>query len=93
MKPGTLKKYQQEVLQYVYTIAGNVPAHRNASKQLYSFSKERFEEQLAVWDHLWRSTENFWVRVHAFFFFGKEYKKYCYTQANVAGCNKVAGPG
>ena len=66
---------QLEVIRHVNTITGNVPAHRRASKQLYSFSGNSFEQQLAIWDQLWRTTNDFWVRLHAFFFLERHLKK------------------
>jgi 3-methyladenine DNA glycosylase AlkD len=62
-------KYQwQEVVQHINTIAGNVPIHRRESKHSYSFSNVPFEQQLAIWDQVWRNSDDFWVRLHAFFF-------------------------
>jgi len=64
----TSDNYLQEVLKHINTLPGVVPAQRRASKHSYSFSNRPFTEQLAIWDTIWKSGNNFWVRVHAFFF-------------------------
>jgi len=69
------KDFQREAVQHINSISGNVPAHRNASKHAYSFSGKPFEEQLAAWDHIWRTTGDFWVRAHAIFFLERHIKK------------------
>jgi len=65
----------QEVIQHIHTVSGNVPTHRRASKKPYSFSDSPFEQQLAIWDQVWRNSDNFWVRVHAFFFLERNMNK------------------
>ncbi len=72
--PG-YKDHLQETSKHIKAIAGSVPAHRTASKHLYSFSEKTFEQQLAVWDHVWRNTDDFWIRLHAFFFLERHMKK------------------
>ncbi len=62
-----MKNQWQEVIQHIHTVTGNVPTHRRASKQSYSFSNSPLEQQLAIWDQVWRNSDDFWVRVHAFF--------------------------
>jgi 3-methyladenine DNA glycosylase AlkD len=57
-----------EVLSHIRTVHGNVPLHRRESKRKYSFSGLPFSEQLAIWDELWRTEGDFWIRLHAFFF-------------------------
>ena len=64
-----------EVLTHLRSISGNVPLHRRESKRAYSFSAWPFEEQLAVWDRLWRTENDFRTRVHAFFFLERHMKK------------------
>jgi len=71
----THKDFQIEALQHIGAIKGNVPAHRNASKHNYSFSAKPFEQQLVAWDHIWRNTDDFWVRAHAIFFLERHMKK------------------
>jgi len=68
------KDFQREAVQHINSISGNVPTHRGASKHVYSFSGKPFGEQLAAWDHIWRSTNDFWVRVHASFFLERHMK-------------------
>jgi DNA alkylation repair enzyme len=65
---------QQEAIQHINTIKGNVPAHRKASKHTYSFSAKPFGQQLLTWDHIWRNTDEFWVRAHAIFFLERNMK-------------------
>ena len=56
-------------------ISGEVfPVHRRESKRKYSFSGLPFGEQLAIWDQLWCGENNFWVRLHAYFFLERHVK-------------------
>jgi len=64
----------QEVRAHISAIRGNVPTHRRESKRGYSFSGLPFTVQLAVWDQLWRTEDNFWLRLHAFFFLERHIK-------------------
>jgi len=57
-----------EIQTHVGAIRGNVPLHRRESKRVYSFSGLTFTEQLVIWDELWHTSDDFWMRVHAFFF-------------------------
>jgi 3-methyladenine DNA glycosylase AlkD len=70
-----MKNQWQEITQHISTITGNVPTHRHASKHAYSFSASPFQQQLTIWDHAWHNTNNFWVRVHAFFFLERNMNK------------------
>jgi hypothetical protein len=70
-----MKNQWLEVIQHVNTITGNVPAHRRASKHSYSFSGISLAEQLAIWDQVWQNSDEFWVRVHAFFFLERNMHK------------------
>ena len=70
-----MKNQWQEVIQHIRTVTGNVPTHRRTSKQSYSFSNSPLEQQLAIWDHVWRNSDDFWVRVHAFFFLERNMNK------------------
>ncbi|HEV7423935.1 MAG TPA: DNA alkylation repair protein [Candidatus Paceibacterota bacterium] len=70
-----MNNHRQEVIQHINTVTGNVPTHRRASKQSYSFSNSPFEQQLAIWDQVWRNSDDFWVRVHAFFFLERNMNK------------------
>jgi hypothetical protein len=65
----------REVSAHLAAIPGNVPAHRKAARHGYSFAGGDFGDQLLVWDHIWNNTNNFWVRVHAFFFLERHLKK------------------
>ncbi|HMH33306.1 MAG TPA: DNA alkylation repair protein [Puia sp.] len=75
MPDKTYQDFQREALQYIGVIKGSVPVHRRASKHHYSFSGKLFEEQLAAWDHIWRNTDDFWVRAHATFFLERHMRK------------------
>ena len=70
-----MKNQWQEAIQHINSIAGNVPTHRRASKHSYSFSSIPFKQQLAIWDQVWRNADDFWVRVHAFFFLERNMNK------------------
>ena len=70
----------QEVSEYLAAIPANVPAHRKAFRQPYSFGEGSFSEQLLVWDHIWQHAESFWVRVHATFFLEQHMKKQAHLE-------------
>jgi len=76
-----MKAQCQEAIQHINTIAGDVPTHRKASKHIYSFSESDFEQQLAIWDEIWRNSDDFWVKVHAFFFLERNMNKPVALQA------------
>ena len=76
-----MDKYLNEVTAYISNIGNTAPAHRSAFKQGFSFSGLSFEEQLAIWNEIWKNTTIFWVRVHAFFFLEKYIgKKYLHEK-------------
>ncbi len=64
----------QEVRTHINSIQGDVPTHRRESKRGYSFSSLPFAEQLAIWDQIWRTENNFRLRLHAFFFLERHIK-------------------
>jgi hypothetical protein len=66
-----------EVLSHLKNIRGDVPFHRRESKRLYSFSNLIWplNEQLAFWDELWHIENDFWIRVHCFFFLERHIKE------------------
>jgi 3-methyladenine DNA glycosylase AlkD len=65
----------QEILTHLRSVQGNVPLHRLESRRVYSFSAWPFAEQLAVWDELWRTENDFWIKLHAYFFLERHLKK------------------
>jgi 3-methyladenine DNA glycosylase AlkD len=75
MKKSNYSGQLQEVLTHLRSVQGNVPLHRRESRRIYSFSAWPFAEQMAVWDELWRTENDFWVKLHAFFFLERHLKK------------------
>ena len=69
------RKYLEEVLLNVKSISSDIPAHRSAFKQGYSFSRLPFEEQLQIWDHVWHHAHHFRGQLHAYFFLEEATKK------------------
>jgi hypothetical protein len=69
------KHHLLEVAKHLGAIPANVPAHRKAARHVYTFSNGSFDEQLVVWDHVWKNTRGFWLRVHATFFLERHLKK------------------
>ncbi len=57
-----------EVLTRIGSIPTVIPAHRKAFKEGYSFSSASFEEQLPLWDGVWKRSNNFRAQLHAYFF-------------------------
>jgi hypothetical protein len=64
----------QEVVAHLSALQGDVPMHRRESRRVYSFSGDPFLQQLAIWDELWHTSDNFWIRLHAFFFLERHLK-------------------
>jgi len=64
-----------EIRSHIRALQGNVPLHRLESRRQYSFSALPFTQQLAIWDELWRTENDFWLRLHAFFFLERHLKK------------------
>lgn len=62
------KKHLDEVVARIIATSSEIPAHRKAFRQGYSFSKEPFETQLEIWKHIWKHSDSFRVRLHAYFF-------------------------
>jgi len=68
LSPNQFKKYQDEVIARIDKTSPEIPAHRKAFKQGYSFSKEPFDKQLAIWDYIWKHSGSFRQQIHAYFF-------------------------
>ena len=75
MKTTNNSAHLQEVLTHLRTVKGSVPIHRQASKRPYAFSGLPFIAQLEIWDELWHTQNDFWVRLHAYFFLERHIKK------------------
>ncbi len=75
MKNPDLNVKLHEIRSHIRTVHGNVPLHRKESKRKYSFSNLPFGQQLAIWDELWRTENDFWPRLHAFFFLERHLRK------------------
>ncbi|MGZ3866320.1 MAG: DNA alkylation repair protein [Bacteroidia bacterium] len=67
MHKKPIKTYTNEVAQRVSSCR-TVPQLRAAYKKQYSFSKFPFEEQLFIWDAVWKNETNYNVKLQAFFF-------------------------
>jgi len=72
--------HKQEILAHLHSLHGSVPKHRTESKRRYSFSGFPFADQLAIWDELWRTETNFWIRLHAYFFLERHCNKEVYLK-------------
>src|ERR1700743_2330780 len=81
MKASNYPIQVQEVLSHFSALRGDVAMPRRESRRIYSFSALPFTQQLAVWDELWRTENNFWIRLHAFFFLERHLKKETELQA------------
>src|ERR1700733_13092488 len=75
MSHSAYQIHLQEIRAHIRALRGNVPLHRRESKRVYSFSALPFAEQLEVWDELWRTENDFWLRLHAYFFLERHLKK------------------
>src|SRR5271154_5248141 len=74
MKQEKNLSHLHEIRMHIAATRGDVPTHRRESKRGYSFSGLPFEAQLAIWDQVWRTENNFWFRLHAFFFLERHIK-------------------
>ncbi|HXB40108.1 MAG TPA: DNA alkylation repair protein [Bacteroidia bacterium] len=52
-----------------------VPGLRNSFKKGYSFSKLEFEEQLMIWEYVWKNASDFHVKTQPFFYCEKHAAK------------------
>jgi 3-methyladenine DNA glycosylase AlkD len=75
MKPLDHTVALQEVQAHLATVQGDIPLHRRESKRVYSFSALPFTDQLAIWDQLWKTGTNWYIRLHAYFFLERHIKK------------------
>lgn len=75
MKSQNNPVHIKEVLVHLSSVTGDIPTHRRASRRVYAFSGLPFTLQLAIWDELWHSQNNFWIRLHAFFFLERHVNK------------------
>ncbi|MFC0514802.1 DNA alkylation repair protein [Mucilaginibacter angelicae] len=64
-----------EIITHINSVNGNIPLHRRESKKSYTFSGLPFNRQLAIWDHIWLTENNFRLRLHAFFFLERHLKQ------------------
>lgn len=75
MKPVDHTLVLTEVRAHLSTVQGDIPLHRRESKHSYSFSALPFSDQLAIWDHIWKSGTNWHTRLHAYFFLERHINK------------------
>lgn len=74
MKEDYLKKCLEEVEKKVSKMPKTAPAHRKLFKQGYSFSKQSPEEQLKIWEYIWKNSSDSWAGVHAFLYLESKMK-------------------
>jgi 3-methyladenine DNA glycosylase AlkD len=65
----------REIITHINSVRGNIPLHRRESKKLYTFSGFPFSRQLAIWNHIWHTENDYQLRLHAFFFMERHLKK------------------
>ncbi len=58
----------KEVSAIVAKTPAIIPEHRTAFKQGFSFSNRSFEDQLIIWNDIWKASASFWIRLHAYLF-------------------------
>ncbi len=73
--------HTNEIIGHLNSFQGDIPRHRRESRRQYTFSKLPFEEQLAIWDLIWRRHPGFYPRLHAFFFLERHMKKEVHLRA------------
>jgi 3-methyladenine DNA glycosylase AlkD len=73
--PKPYTTHLAEILTRIGSIPTDIPAHRAAFREGYTFSKQPFETQLETWDHTWKHSGNMRAMIHAFFFLEQYIKK------------------
>lgn len=63
-----MHKYLQEIEQITSQAGKTVPLQRKAFKLGYSFDNMEFEEQLEIWDFIWRNTKDFRTDMFCMYF-------------------------
>jgi len=65
-----------EVDKVVKRVKPHVPAQRQIAKHKYSFSHLPFDQQLLIWDYIWKHSDS-WAKIQTFFYCEKfAHKKY-----------------
>jgi 3-methyladenine DNA glycosylase AlkD len=72
--PARMQPHLTEILTRINNTENIIPRHRAAFKKGFSFSKDTFERQLSIWNHVWCQSDNFRVRLHAYFFLEQHIK-------------------
>lgn len=62
------QQYLSEVKKVVNNASKTVDAQRRLAKYKYSFSHLPFTEQILIWDYIWKTQRNSWVKLQAFFY-------------------------
>jgi len=57
-----------EVGKVVKRVKPQVPAQRQLAKHKYSFSHLPFDEQILIWDYIWKHADNLWAKIQAYFY-------------------------
>ena len=70
----TIKAHIKEVTGIINNAGSTIPHHRSAFKAGFSFSTLTFEEQLAIWGHIWKHHDDYRMRIYAFFFLEQHMK-------------------
>jgi 3-methyladenine DNA glycosylase AlkD len=67
--------YVSEVSERVSSTTIATPEQRVAFKKGYSFSGLSYQEQLKIWDHIWRASHGFLAKVQAFLFLEQQVRR------------------
>lgn len=68
------KKCLVEVEKKVAKTPKIAPLHRKLFKKGYSFSVLSPQEQLRIWEYIWKNSSDFWVGAHAFLYLESKMK-------------------
>ncbi|MBI9036954.1 MAG: DNA alkylation repair protein [Bacteroidales bacterium] len=68
MIENEFKSLLSEVAKKVNSISKNAPSQRKLFKERYSFSNKSTDEQLKIWNYIWNSSSDFWIKIQAFLF-------------------------
>jgi 3-methyladenine DNA glycosylase AlkD len=72
MQKDKIREFYQdclvEVNKEVKCVKQQVPAQRQLTKHKYSFSHLSFDEQILIWDYIWKHAGNSWAKIQAYFY-------------------------
>jgi len=70
-----MEQFLLEVEDRIKDLDGTIPSHRACYKRGYSFSDRTFEEQLPIWNYIWKNSNGSRAQIHSFLFLESRMKR------------------